>query len=54
LQFRIGTEDMSDEQIAENIQAVIRRLEGKLKRGLKNIRSLIIKAAMGPPIELKV
>jgi len=54
LQCRIGTEDMPDEQIAENIQTVMRRLEGKLKRGLKNIRSLIIKTAMGPPIELKV
>jgi len=54
LQCRIGTEDMPDEQIAENIQAVIRPLEGKLKRGLKNIRSLVIKTAMGPPIELKV
>jgi large subunit ribosomal protein L1 len=54
LQCRIGTEDMSDEQIAENIQTVLRRLEGKLKKGLKNIRSLVIKTAMGPPIELKV
>src|SRR5512136_2672468 len=33
LQCRIGTEDMPDEQIAENIEVVIRRLEGKLKRG---------------------
>ena len=54
LQCRIGTEDMSDEQIAENIQTVLRRLEGKLKKGLKNIRSVVIKTAMGPPIELKV
>jgi large subunit ribosomal protein L1 len=54
LQCRIGTEDMTDEQIADNIQTVIRRLEPKLKRGLKNIRSLIIKTAMGPPVELKV
>ena len=54
LQCRIGTEDMSDEQIAENIQTVLRRLEGKLKKGLKNVRSLVIKTAMGPPIELKV
>jgi len=54
LQCRIGTEDMSNEHIAENIQAVVRRLEGKLKRGLKNIRSLVIKTAMGPPIEVKV
>ncbi len=54
LQCRIGTEDMPDEQIAENVQTVIRRLEPKLKRGLKNIRSMIIKTAMGTPIEIKV
>jgi large subunit ribosomal protein L1 len=54
LQCRIGTEDMSDEQIAENIEAVIRRLEGKLKRGLKNIRSIVVKTAMGPPVRLKI
>lgn len=54
LQCRIGTEDMSDEQIAQNIQAVLSRLEGKLKRGLKNVRSLVIKTAMGPPVKIRV
>ena len=54
LQCLIGTEDMSDEQIAENIGAVIGRLEGKLKRGLKNIKSLIIKTAMGPTTRIKI
>ncbi len=54
LQCRIGTEDMSDEQITQNIEAVIRRLEGKLKRGLRNIRSIVIKTAMGPPVRLKI
>lgn len=54
LQCRVGTEDMPDEQIAENIEAVIRRLEGKLKRGLKNIGSIIIKTAMGPPVKMKI
>ena len=54
LQCRIGTEEMTDEQIAENIETVIRRLEGKLKRGLRNIRSIVIKTAMGPPIKLKI
>ena len=54
LQCRIGTEDMPDEHIAENIQVIMRRLEPKLKRGLKNIRSIVIKTAMGPPIEIKV
>jgi len=54
IQCRIGTEDMTDEQIAQNIETVIRRLEGKLKRGLRNIRSVIIKTAMGPPSKLKI
>lgn len=54
LQCRIGSEDMSEEQVAENIQAVIRQLEPKLKRGLKNIRSIVVKTAMGPSIKLKV
>ncbi len=54
LQCRIGTEDMPDEHIAENIEVVIRRLEGKLKRGLRNIRSIVVKAAMGPPVRLKI
>ena len=54
LQCRIGTEDMTDEQIAQNIETVIRRLEGKLKRGLRNIKSIVIKTAMGPPIRLKI
>lgn len=54
LQCRIGTEDMSDEHISENIEVVIRRLEGKLKRGLRNIKSIVVKAAMGPPVRLKI
>jgi large subunit ribosomal protein L1 len=54
LQCRIGTEDMTDEQIAQNIEAVIKRLEGKLKRGLRNIRSIVIKTAMGPPSKLRI
>jgi large subunit ribosomal protein L1 len=54
LQCLVGTEDMPDEHVAENIGAVIGRLEGKLKRGLKNIRSIIIKTAMGPAVRIKI
>ena len=32
---RIGNETMKDEEIAENVQAVVRRIESKLKRGIK-------------------
>jgi len=51
---RVGTENMSDDEIAENIQTVLGRIEGKLKRGVKNIGSTYIKASIGPPIKVKI
>jgi len=47
LQCRVGNENMSNEEIAENVQAVMGRIEGKLKRGVKNIRSIYLKTTMG-------
>jgi large subunit ribosomal protein L1 len=52
LQCRVGNESMADEEIAENVQAVMRRIEGKLKRGIKNIRSIHLKTAMGTPVKV--
>ena len=52
LQCRVGNEDMPNEEIAENVQAVIRRIEGKLKRGIKNIRSIHLKTTMGTPVKV--
>jgi large subunit ribosomal protein L1 len=52
LQCRVANESMANEEIAENIQAVMRRIEGKLKRGIKNIRSIYIKTAMGTPVKV--
>lgn len=54
LQCRVGTEDMADNKIAENSQAIIRRIEGKLRRGMKNIRSIQLKTTMGSPIKMKM
>jgi len=53
LQCRVGTEDMPDEQIAENLQAIMTRIERRLKRGTKNIRSIRLKTTMGPPVKVK-
>ena len=53
LQCRIGTESMTEEELAENIQTVLRVLEGKLKKGIKNIRFAYIKTAMGAPVKVK-
>ena len=52
LQCPVGNEDMADEEIAENIQAVVRRIEGKLKRGIKNIRAIHLKTTMGIPVKV--
>jgi large subunit ribosomal protein L1 len=53
LQCRVGSEKMKEEEITENIQAVLRVIEGKLKRGMKNIKLAYIKTAMGKPVSLK-
>ncbi len=53
IQCQIGTEDMKDEDLVDNILAVLRVLDGKLKRGLKNIKFLFIKTSMGTPVKIK-
>ncbi|TRO54077.1 50S ribosomal protein L1 [Candidatus Bathyarchaeota archaeon] len=53
IQCSVGTADMSEEDLVDNIQAVLRVLEGKLKRGLKNIKFAFIKTSMGKPVKIK-
>ena len=53
IQCSVGTENMSEEELSDNIQAVLRVLEGKLKRGLKNIKYAYIKTSMGTPVKIK-
>ncbi len=53
IQCRIGTEDMKEEELTENIQTVLRILEVKLKKGMKNIKFASIKTSMGTPIKIK-
>lgn len=52
VQCRVGSQDMTDEEIAENVQAVVRRIEGKLKRGIKNFKSVYLKTSMGASIKV--
>jgi large subunit ribosomal protein L1 len=53
LQCRVGTESMKEEEVAENVQVIVRTLEGKLKRGIKNIKFAYIKTSMGTPVRIK-
>lgn len=53
IQLSIGTEDIDDEKLAENIETVLSTLIGSLKRGMTNIRSIYLKPSMGAPVRLK-
>ncbi len=50
----VGTKNMDPEEIAENIEEVIKRLETKLERGLQNIDSVYVKTTMGPAVKIKL
>lgn len=54
IQCRVGTESMKEEEIAENIQAVLRTVEGKMKKGIKNVKLICIKTTMGAPVKIKL
>jgi large subunit ribosomal protein L1 len=44
----VGTTDLTPEQIADNIDLIIKRIAVKLEKGTMNIRSAYIKTTMGP------
>lgn len=54
LQCRVGTEGMSNDELVENIQAVLSRVTGRLKRGVKNIEALYVKTTMGPSVRVNI
>ena len=53
IQCSVGTMNMIEEDLVDNIQAVLRILETKLKRGLKNIKFAFVKTSMGTPVKIK-
>ena len=48
----IGTRAMSPEDLADNLEAVLNRLESKLERGRQNIASIFVKTTMGPSVRV--
>jgi large subunit ribosomal protein L1 len=53
IQVPIGSQQMKDEELVENTMVVLRVLDGKLKRGLKNVKYAFIKTSMGEPVKIK-
>ncbi len=54
IQCMIGNENMRDEEVAENIIAVLNFLEKKLPKGRNNIGKIMVKLTMGRPIKIEV
>lgn len=48
----VGTRDLETKQLAENIVAVITKLEQTLKNGRHNLKSVYVKTTMGPAIKV--
>jgi len=48
----IGTNSMTPEDLAENLDAVLKRLTSRLERGKMNIRSAYVKTTMGPSFKV--
>jgi large subunit ribosomal protein L1 len=49
---RVGAQDMSAEDIADNVDVIVRRLEANLEKGPLNIDSMYVKTTMGPSVEV--
>ena len=52
IQILVGTQDMDDEKLAENIEAVLAVLDRNLEKGRNQIKSMYIKATMGPVVRV--
>jgi large subunit ribosomal protein L1 len=54
IQTCIGTEDMADDKLAANAEAVFNFIKEKLPKGRNNVRSAMIKLTMGKPVKIEV
>jgi large subunit ribosomal protein L1 len=49
---KVGHTEMDPEAVAENVDAVLRRVESLLESGVMNIRSVYVKTSMGPAVRV--
>jgi len=48
----IGKKDMDPQKIAQNIEAIVNRIEHRYERGLYNVKSIYVKTTMGPAVRV--
>jgi large subunit ribosomal protein L1 len=49
---KVGSTAMKPELVAENIEAIVKRVESVLEQGSLNVRSIFVKTTMGPAVRL--
>lgn len=54
IQCLVGTENMKEEEIADNVEAVLKTLIAKLPKGKNNISKIMIKLTMSKPVRIEV
>lgn len=48
----VGTKNMSPEDLADNVDEIMKRLISRLERGKENIESAFVKTTMGPAVKI--
>ena len=51
---RVGAEDMTADEVADNIDVIVRRMTADLEKGPQNIDRIFVKTTMGPAMEVPV
>ena len=54
IQAIVGKENMKDEDVADNVEAVVNFLKTKMPKGMHNIRRLMIKLTMSKPVKIEL
>ena len=52
IQAIVGSQEMDDEKIADNIEAILGILDRKLEKGRNQIKSMYVKTSMGPVVKV--
>jgi len=52
IQGAVGSEEMKEEEVAENIKTIINFIEGKLPKGKQQIKNIFVKLTMSAPIKV--
>jgi large subunit ribosomal protein L1 len=54
IHLAVGTEDMDDQKISENVDVIIKNILSKLPKGKEQVKNYIIKLTMSKPVKFKL